>query len=244
MAFPAGGYRYVPGVFQYSWRVPALPGWRIERVRFTAPVPLAEGFRRIETFLQEVGRPTSALCACELHSPAPFTEQGFQAFNQVYVGTLDRWGIYRNGVNPVARANTCPVAAAPTEPGFHTFCFTSCTAPDAPLSFVVAGSGEAPEGRATTATTSSRAAIPALAACAPRQSGCWARWSAEWPRWVAHGKTRPPYSSIQSLMSTLSWPMNWCAEARCAMVLRGISTARQWWRSTMKWIAARSMWNT
>ena len=34
----------------------------------------------------------------------------------------------------------------PGEPSFHAFCFT-VTAKDAPPSFVVAGSGEAPEGR-------------------------------------------------------------------------------------------------
>ena len=141
-----GGYAYMPGVFQYSCGVAALPGWRIERVRFAAPVPLAEGFRRIEAFLQQRDRPLAALCACELHSPAPFTEDGFKAFNELYVGTLARWGIYRDGANPVARANTCPVVAPPPEPGFHAFCFTTA-APGAPHSFVVAGSGEAPEGK-------------------------------------------------------------------------------------------------
>lgn len=145
--FPAGDYTTMPGVFQYSCGVAALPGSRIERVRFTTPVPLAEGFRRIDAFLQQAGRPTTAFCACELHSPAPFTEQGFEAFNRVYVGTLERWGIYVNGVNPVARANTCPVLSPPTEPSFHAFCFTTPAAADAPRSFVVAGSGEAPEGR-------------------------------------------------------------------------------------------------
>jgi len=146
-AFPAGDYHYMPGVFQYSCGVAALPGWRIERVRFAAPVPLVEGFRRIASHLQAAGRPLTAFCACELQSPAPFTEDGFEAFNRVYVGTLERWGIYQDGVNPVARANTCPVVAPPPEPSFHAFCFTTPAAADAPRSFVVAGSGEAPEGR-------------------------------------------------------------------------------------------------
>lgn len=83
ISFPAGDYSYMPGVFQYSCGVAALPGARIERVRFATPVPLAEGFRRIDAFLRQVGRPVTALCACELHSPAPFTEHGFEAFNRV-----------------------------------------------------------------------------------------------------------------------------------------------------------------
>lgn len=146
IAFTPGGYAYLPGVFQYSSGVVALPGWRIERVRFAAPVPLAQGFRCIEAFLKEIGRPRMSLCACELHSPAPFTEAGFTAFNQLYVGTLERWGIYQDGVNPVARANTCPAVMPPHEPSLHAFCFTSASRDPRP-SFVVAGSGEAPEGK-------------------------------------------------------------------------------------------------
>ena len=144
--FLPGGYRYMPGVFQYAGGVAALPGWRIERARFMTPVPLAAGFERIASVLQQAGRPLTAFCACELQSPAPFTEDGFKAFNEVYVGTLARWGIYQEGVNPVARANTCPAVAPPDGPAFHAFCYTVPVTEAAP-SFVVAGSGEAPEGK-------------------------------------------------------------------------------------------------
>lgn len=144
--FAPGGYRYMPGVFQYSGGVAALPGFRLERVRFTRPVPLAQGFARIEALLKAADRPTTSFAACELHSPAPFTEAGFKSFNELYCGTLERWGIYKAGVNPVARSNTCPEVTPPQEPGFHAFTYT-VPAPSAPASFVVAGSGEAPEGK-------------------------------------------------------------------------------------------------
>lgn len=144
--FAPGGYRYMPGVFQYSGGVAALPGLRIERVRFANPVPLDQGFARIEALLKEVGRPTTSFCACELNSPAPFTEAGFKTFNELYCGTLERWGIYKNGINPVARANTCPDVTPPPSPSFHAFCYT-VPSPQAGASFVVAGSGEAPEGK-------------------------------------------------------------------------------------------------
>jgi len=144
--FAPGGYRYMPGVFQYSGGVAALPGLRLERVRFTKPVPLAQGFARIEAMLKAAGRPLMSFAACELHSPAPFTEAGFKSFNELYCGTLERWGIYKAGVNPVARSNTCPELTPPSEPGFHAFTYT-VPAPSAPPSFVVAGSGEAPEGK-------------------------------------------------------------------------------------------------
>jgi len=146
--FAPGGYRYIPAVFQYSGGVAAEPGFSIERVRFHQPVPLAEGFRRIETLLGEAGRPLTSFCACELRSPEPFSEAGFIAFNQLYVGTLTKWGIYDEAskTNPVARSNVCPELHKPAEPAFHAFCYT-VPAPAAGPTFVVAGSGEAPEGK-------------------------------------------------------------------------------------------------
>jgi len=147
VTFAAGGFRYVPGVFQYSAGVAAEPGFRIERARFRKPVPIAEGFAAIEARLRALNRPLTAFCACELRSPAPFTESGFEAFNRSYVEPLARWGLFRDGVNPVARSNVCPEVAPPAEPGFHAFCYTVLAGPAQRATFAVAGSGEAPEGR-------------------------------------------------------------------------------------------------
>lgn len=146
--FREGGYRFIPGVFQYSAGVAAEPSFRIERVRFQKPVPLADGFRRIEALIRDAGRPLTSFCACELRSPEPFSEAGFRAFNQAYVGELARWGLIEGETNPVARSNVCPEIGAPAEPAFHAFAFT-VPASDAPPSFCIAGSGEAPEGKAT-----------------------------------------------------------------------------------------------
>jgi len=142
-----GGYRFMPGVSQYSCGIAALPGFAIERVRFSKLVPLQQGFERIAAYIKAAGRPLTAFGACELRSPAPFTEPGFKAFNDHYVKTLIEWGVIRNGVNPVARSNVCPALDPPQEPGFHGFSLT-VAAPDAPPSFVVAGSGESVEGQA------------------------------------------------------------------------------------------------
>jgi hypothetical protein len=144
--FAAGGYRYIPAVFQYSGGVAAEPGFAIVRMRFQRPVPLAQGFARIERVIEEAGRPLTAFCACELRSPAPFTEDGFRAFNEVYAGTLRQWGVMQGDTNPVARSNVCPEIDAPAEPSFHAFCFTVAT--QGLSTFVVAGSGEAVEGHA------------------------------------------------------------------------------------------------
>lgn len=144
--FTQGGYRYAPGVFQYSAGVAALPGYAIERVRFVEPVPLQAAFGRIAEIIKDAGRPLTSFCACELRSPAPFTEDGFKAFNEIYARTLQDWGLFDNGDNPVARSNVCPEIAPPAEPSFHAFSFVRVCAGAAP-SFVVAGSGEVPEGK-------------------------------------------------------------------------------------------------
>lgn len=144
--FADGGYRFIKGAFQYSGGVAAEPGYRIERARLRRPVPLAEGFAAAEARLKAIGRPMTAFCACELRSPKPFTEEGFIAFNRHYTETLARWGIYRDGVNPVARTNVCPDFEPPDVPSLYAFSYTVPVAARAP-SFVVSGGGEAPEGK-------------------------------------------------------------------------------------------------
>jgi hypothetical protein len=144
--FLPGNYRYIPGVFQYSAGVAAAPGYEIRRVRFREAVPLARGFERAAHYISAAGRPLTTFCACELRSPAPFTEDGFRAFNESYVTTLREWGLFDGRVNPVARSNVCPEIDPLREPSFHAFAFT-VAAPQATPTFVIAGSGEAPEGR-------------------------------------------------------------------------------------------------
>src|SRR5215813_15009393 len=146
--FSAGGYRFLPSVFQFSGGAAALSGHAIERVRFHRPVPLKQGFERIERLITEAGRPLTSFCACELRSPAPFTEQGFRAFNEVYVVTLEKWKIYDGKTNPVARSNVCPDIDPPPEPSFYAFSFTVASSNPAP-SFVISGSAEAREGGAS-----------------------------------------------------------------------------------------------
>ena len=144
MRFAAGGYRYIKSVFQYSAGVAAEAGFEIHRARLARPLPLADGFRAVERHLAAIGRPTTAFCACELRSPEPFSEQGFIDFNRTYVVTLERWGLYKDEANPVARTNVCPMYGAPSSPSLYAF---SYTVPGTAKSFVVAGGGEAAEGK-------------------------------------------------------------------------------------------------
>jgi hypothetical protein len=141
--FAVGGYRFMPHAFQYSGGVVADPGFQIERARFRRLVPLAAGFDAIEAYLAKIGRPPTAFCACELRSPRQFSEQGFIDFNRHYVQRLERWGIFKNDVNPVARSNVIPPIDPPSEPSFFAF---SYTVPGDAGGFVAAGSGEASDG--------------------------------------------------------------------------------------------------
>lgn len=140
-----GGFAFLEGVFPYSQGAVALEGCAIERACFARPVPVAEGFRRIAAHLEGRGRPKTALCACELRSPKPFSFAGFAEFNRGYVAVLEQWGLYRDGRNAVARSNVAPEVDPPAEPSFHAFSYT-VSAAQASRDFVVAGSGEWPEG--------------------------------------------------------------------------------------------------
>jgi len=143
--FADGDYAFIKGVFPYSQGVSALPGFAIERLRFAHPLPVAAGFAAIEAQLKALGRPRTALCAAELRSPKPFSLSGFGGFNKAYVGMLKDWNIYRDDLNPVARSNVAPEIEPPAEVVFHAFCYT-VPAKSAAGDYVVAGSGEWPEG--------------------------------------------------------------------------------------------------
>lgn len=141
------GFRYIEGVRQYSAGVAAEPGYEIQRVRLARPVPLAEGFAAIEQTLAGLGLPLSAFCACELRSPEPFTEGGFVTFNGAYASQLEAWGLFDGERNPVARTNVCPLYDPPAVPSLAAFCYVAPSSRDRG-GFIVAGSGEVPEGHA------------------------------------------------------------------------------------------------
>ena len=145
--FTSGNYRYIPGVFQYSAGVAADSGYEIVRARLKRAIPLEDGFRLIEDHLETIARPLTSLCACELRSPAPFTEGEFETFNALYVGALEKWGIVRDRVNPVARSNVCPAIDPPTKPSIYAFSYTAPSRHTGLSTFQIAGSAEAPEGK-------------------------------------------------------------------------------------------------
>lgn len=143
---PSGNYRFLPGIAPYSCGAVSSPGFEIVHVTLQRPVAYREGFEIIAAFLAAESRPKSALCAVELRSPRPFSFPSFAEFNTEYATILKRWGVFVEGVNPVARTNVAPVVNPPAEPVLSGFSFTRQCCGNSPLTFVVAGAGELQEG--------------------------------------------------------------------------------------------------
>jgi hypothetical protein len=144
---PEGDYRFLPGIAPYSCGVVSKPGFEIVHAVLDVPLPYRDGMDKIAGFLRSVNRPLAALCAVELRSPAPFSFEGFAALNAEYASILKNWGVFVDGLNPVARTNVAPIYGAPKEVVVHGFSFTRPTTAHVHRTFVVAGGGELPEGK-------------------------------------------------------------------------------------------------
>jgi hypothetical protein len=144
----SGTYRYLPAIAPYSAGVAAAPGHEIVALCFGEPPPVAQGFTRLDGELAERALPATALVGVELRSPEPFSFDGFDSFNEVYLGLLAERGLLEDRVNPLARTNVVPVYQPPAEPVLLTaFVVRPATSPGpAGGDFVVAGSGEVAGG--------------------------------------------------------------------------------------------------
>lgn len=142
LANPPGGYHFLMGIDPYSCGVVADPGYEVVHATLRTPLPWREGFEKIDSHLQEVGRPRQALCGVELRSPTPYSMEGFIEFNVGYCDLVQSWDLYVGDHNPVARTNVAPADFPPDAPVLHGFSYTAPEMQDAPLTFVVAGAAE------------------------------------------------------------------------------------------------------
>jgi hypothetical protein len=85
---------------------------------------MMDGFARIKQHLEKLGRPVTAVAACELRSPKPMSVQEFQAFNQEYLKTLHQWGCRHGEINAPARSNIAPITEVPSGSSFFAFTYT------------------------------------------------------------------------------------------------------------------------
>ena len=123
--FKAGDFSFLvaPGG-PFSAGVRANKGFALHRARFARPVPMMDGFARIKQHLEKLGRPVTALAACELRSPKPMSVQEFQAFNSEYLKTLHAWGCRHGEINAPARSNIAPITEVPSGSSFFAFTYT------------------------------------------------------------------------------------------------------------------------
>jgi hypothetical protein len=123
--FKAGDFSFLvaPGG-PFSAGVRANNGFALHRARFARPVPMMDGFARIKQHLAKLGRPVTALAACELRSPKPMTVPEFQEFNREYLKTLHEWGCRDGEINAPARSNIAPITEAPAGSSFFAFTYT------------------------------------------------------------------------------------------------------------------------
>lgn len=137
----AGGFRFMVGGIPYSQGVAALPGFQVVRATLQCPIPYQQGFQLIDGYLQAQGRPAAALCAIELRSPEPWTDEGFGAFNVVYRKEIASRGLLLGDYNPVARTNVAPAYDPPTEPMLYAFSYT-IPSNNNNGTFVISGAGD------------------------------------------------------------------------------------------------------
>ncbi|MFN9718439.1 MAG: RidA family protein [Planctomycetota bacterium] len=143
---PSGDYSFVPGIAPYSCGVISKLGYEIVSVTLRALIDWRSGFDLIDTLLRKEQRARTSLCAVSLRSPEPFTFDGFAAFNADYAAVLKKWGVFVDGVNPIARTNIVPETRPSQVPSLSGFAFTRPCRSELPPTFVVAGAGELPEG--------------------------------------------------------------------------------------------------
>lgn len=143
---PVGKYRFLPGIAPYSCGAASAPGYEIVHVTLHRPAPYLRGFDLIDGHLASEGRSRASLCGVELRAPRPYTFDGFAEFNAGYARVLEGWGLFVDGVNPVARTNVAPGVDPPSEPMLYGFSYARPCDPSLPPTFLVAGAGELPEG--------------------------------------------------------------------------------------------------
>ncbi len=144
----SGNYAIQRGGATYSCGVRALQGYEIHHITLTRPLPLAAALEAIATHLASSGRPPQALCGLELRCPAPYSFEGFAAFNEQYCQLLRKHHMLSdaqdlNHQNPIARTNVFPLAESLTEQTVYAFSYTRpITGTSAQPSFVISGAGE------------------------------------------------------------------------------------------------------
>jgi len=145
----AGRYSFLLGIDPYSCGVIAEDGFEVVHVNLASPLPWRAGMDTVAAYLESVGEARRSLCGVELRCPAPYSMDGFIAFNQDYCRVLQAWGLYVDDHNPLARTNIAPLGS-PADMPQQLVAFSYATPSvntGQPPTFVVAGAGELVEAK-------------------------------------------------------------------------------------------------
>ena len=147
--FPAGNYRFIPAVFQYSSGAAANPGYEVERVRFDKMPPLAEGFALIKQVYRGGGTAADVVLRLRVALAGGVHRRRLPEIQPALRQDA-------GGMGPVRRdqpirwraAMSVPEIDPPAEPSFYAFSFTRPSTDTTP-SFVIAGGAESRDGPGT-----------------------------------------------------------------------------------------------
>jgi hypothetical protein len=142
-----GGFRYVDaGIDFASPAVGSLPGFAIERALLAPTEHVDESYEAARHVVERAGRPLSALCGLELHSPKATPIAEFDMYSRFYLSKLDAWGVLTHDkTSPLARTNVVPACGTGPLPVVVACSYTVPTSADT-VYFVTAGTPEKPEG--------------------------------------------------------------------------------------------------
>ena len=145
--FPAGNYRFIPAVFQYSSGAAADPGFEIERVRFDRLLPLAEGFAQHREIYPGGGAAADFVLRLRIAlAGGVYRGRLSEHSTSITSRRWREWGLFDGTTNPVARSNVCPEIDPPAEPSFLCVLLHAAEATARTPSFVIAGGAEARGG--------------------------------------------------------------------------------------------------
>ena len=210
--FSAGGYSFIPGVFQYSAGVGALAGYTDPARAFPRAPAAARRVGPYRAFHTGSGPAADRVLRVRTAVAGAVHRGRVFAPSTDLCRELQKWGVLTARSIRSRAAMCAPSSTRPPSPRFHAFCFTS-PARDAAPSFVIAGSGEARKGDGEATRPHRPPRRTSADGMREKAASCSARWSGGWPRSACPGPTPPRRRSIPCTTSIRFSPTSSCGAA-------------------------------
>ena len=120
-----GGYRFLPGISPYSCGVVSAPGFEIAHITFRHPVPYRTWVRFDRAAPQRFTDVPKLLFVGSNYDRLVLSPSvALPSSTLEYSKILEDWGLFVDGINPVARTNVAPEVDPPSEPVLFGFSYT------------------------------------------------------------------------------------------------------------------------